>query len=132
MLDGHEWTITSSAKNLPPYDWCPRVFININPLIGFVGAGAREGRDENCSKSNPLAIRENAANAELIASAPAMHIALELLRLGLAQIRITDNGQYFQLNDNRYSIPLEHGWNDIIEYIGWDKCRKAIEKAKNP
>lgn len=66
----------------------------------------------------------NHPDAKLIAEAPAMALCLELIRIGEAQI---EGGFEFCFRGIRYPIHAEYPWTAVLDSIGWDKARKAVE-----
>jgi hypothetical protein len=62
------------------------------------------------------------ANAALIAEAPAMKLALDLIAAGVAEIR---DGMF--ICDGFHIRPDEFGgWNFVMERFGWDRARAAL------
>jgi hypothetical protein len=74
-----------------------------------------------------LSAEELAANAHLIAAAPAQDIILELCRLGLG--RFDSTTQEFCFGGLRVSA-CDGDWTIVINVLGWEKCRAAIRSAK--
>lgn len=76
----------------------------------------------------------NEANARLMASAPAMDLALSLIACGAARIEPArgepgQNGvRAFCFDGSRYI--LDGDWNALLEVIGWDKAIAAVENAQ--
>jgi hypothetical protein len=67
------------------------------------------------------------ANATLIASAPAMDIALRLLTHGLA--RIERNGTLIEFCFDGMRHIFDGDWTVLIQSIGWNKAHDAITDA---
>lgn len=80
-LDGNEWFINSISRELPPYNWLPRLTARIPPLHPISGRGvdAHSGMGASYSDAHfcPTAVRENAANARLISASPDLLEALQ-------------------------------------------------------
>lgn len=79
-LDGTEWFVKSDAKEMPPFDWRPRLNVKIPPLYPMDGLkivdayrGCGGVSDAVCCD---VAVHENEANAHLIAAAPELYAAL--------------------------------------------------------
>ncbi len=67
-------------------------------------------------RKNPL----NMGDAALIADAPAMLLALEMVQRGKARIEARE----FCFNGLRYSVS-DNDWGRVIDAIGWEKCRAS-------
>lgn len=67
------------------------------------------------------------SNARLIAAAPAMAIALQMISEGLARIERSGTLREFCFDGIRYV--MNGDWNALIDVIGWDRARAAIDKA---
>lgn len=67
------------------------------------------------------------ANALLISAAPAMDLALQLISEGIARIERVGTLREFCFDGIRYV--MNGDWNALIDVIGWDRARAAIEKA---
>ena len=64
------------------------------------------------------------ADADLIADAPAMRMALQMVMLGIARIE----GNEFYLQGIR--IGVDHNdWSKLFAIIGWDRARRLIVDA---
>lgn len=69
------------------------------------------------------------ANARLIAAAPAADLLLQMLRLGLACFDGDTNE--FRFDGLRYSTRGSGpDWSKLVTFIGWNKCRAAVARAK--
>ncbi len=69
----------------------------------------------------------------LIADAPAMALALELLGRGLARFEPATNE--FCFNGTRYSRPRDgngwyHNWTRLLDTIGWKVAYEALDAAR--
>ena len=73
---------------------------------------------------------EQEYNARLIAAAPAMDMVLQMISLGIAGIQrsSTTNLVEFCFDGLRYSA-TNGDWSRVIDAVGWDRCRKAIQKV---
>ncbi len=69
------------------------------------------------------------ANARLIADAPAMHLALEMISVGVARIERSGRFREFCFGGLRYGMS-DDSWTRLIAVIGWDRARAAIAKAE--
>jgi hypothetical protein len=69
-----------------------------------------------------------AANARLIAEAPAQAVVLRLLQLGLARF---EPGE-FCFNGLRFSQRGNSSWSALVAAIGWDAAHAAIAAASEP
>lgn len=81
-----------------------------------------------CDTANNAKTRndENAANAYLIASAPAADLLLRMILSGAASVdqytkEIRFNGLRFSASDG--------DWNAIVGIMGWRQCRAALGKT---
>ena len=72
-------------------------------------------------------VDELMANARLIAAAPAMEMALDLIACGAARIERSGRLVEFCFDGIRYSHNGD--WGALIEVVGWDRARAAIARA---
>jgi hypothetical protein len=68
-----------------------------------------------------------AANARLIAAAPAMDACLRLLALGSARIVVTGSLVEFAFNGIRYCHNGD--WSAMVNVIGWDIVHAALNEG---
>ena len=66
------------------------------------------------------------ANARLIAAAPAMALALQMLELGVARIERSASGQLVEFCFNGIRYCHNGDWSALLGVIGWDKARAAV------
>lgn len=66
-------------------------------------------------------------DARLIAAAPAMDLALQMLTLGVSRLEINGSLQEFCFNGIRYC--LNGDWDALLNCIGWNEARAAIAQA---
>lgn len=57
----------------------------------------------------------------------AMHLALKMLLIGVAQIDSV-TGE-FCFRGHRYTVGREPNWTKVIDAMGWEKCRTACERG---
>lgn len=65
-------------------------------------------------------------DAQLIADAPAMKLALDMIACGVADF---NDAGWFRFDGTSWDQRTST-WTDVIGCIGWDKCRHAVEKAR--
>lgn len=75
----------------------------------------------DCSPVGPWVPDEMAdANARLIAAAPAMELALQLIAEGHARIERTGDLREFCFDGIRYA--MNGKWGQLFDVIGWDRA----------
>ena len=73
-----------------------------------------------------------ADNARLIAAAPAMSLALEMITAGVARIEFECSGQFVEFCFDGIRYSHNGDWNAMLDVIGWDRARAAVTKGAQP
>lgn len=93
--------------------------------------------DQYCNAIADCAVGEMEAlgdeeNATLISAAPAMHLILELVRLGVARFETSRTQGFCEFCFDG----IRHYWHDHFDYavlcdsVGWDRLRAALALAE--
>lgn len=70
---------------------------------------------------------KSGANAILIAEAPAMDLALQLIACGAARIERSPSGRLNEFCFDGIRYCLNGDWNALFDVIGWDKAIAATK-----
>jgi hypothetical protein len=117
----------SEQQTHTPGPWsCPPIAGTSSCTIPITADALKASANNYNGGTVALALRP--ADANLIAAAPAMDLALSLLCAGLAKIDRFGDLVEFCFDGLRYSHNGD--WAALLDLIGWDKARAAIAKAK--